>query len=318
MPTELEPSASRARRLPKFRRTDARPPLQLTPRDIAIIRAVAAHRFLRSNHITTLIDADHKTICHRLTLLFRAGYLDRPSAQLEYYRAGGGSSKMVYALANLGAQVLIEADGLEAARVDWARKNHEAKRRFLLHTLACADLRVAITAAVRTRPGITLQDTRDLIAGMPATTQAAANPLAWRVTVAHNGNQHDIGVVPDHAFALLYQDGTRRCYLAEVDLASMPVERASMRQTSILKKCLAYEKARAQKLHEKQSAWRNFRVLIVTNCDQRAHNIRAAIQRAPALKSSPLFLVTDQQSLAGQDILAFPWPTSDGTTQTLI
>src|SRR5712691_13124663 len=67
-------------------------PFQLTDRDVALIRLVAQHRFLRSTHLSDLCQAPHKKVCNRLTSLFHAGYLDRPREQFEHYREGGGSS----------------------------------------------------------------------------------------------------------------------------------------------------------------------------------------------------------------------------------
>lgn len=83
-------------------------PFQLTERDIAFVRLVAEHRFLRSTHLSDLCQAPHKKVCHRLTSLFHAGYLDRPRAQFEPFREGGGSAAMVYGLGNRGARLLIE------------------------------------------------------------------------------------------------------------------------------------------------------------------------------------------------------------------
>ena len=92
-------------------------PFQLTERDITMVRLVARHRFLRSTHISELCQAPHKKVCARLTSLFHDGYLDRPRAQFDHYREGGGSSPIVYALGNRGAQLLIERDGPEIADV---------------------------------------------------------------------------------------------------------------------------------------------------------------------------------------------------------
>src|ERR1700731_4423381 len=114
MPTATATSSRR----PRFERPLERPTLQITPRDIEIFRAVTTHRFLRSAHFAQLIDGAAKKIIERVGQLYYAGYLERPPAQLEYYRAGGGSSPIVYAIANRGAQVLIDHDGREAADVD--------------------------------------------------------------------------------------------------------------------------------------------------------------------------------------------------------
>lgn len=315
MPTATAPHARR----PRFERPLARPTLQLTPRDIAILRAVATHRFLRSGHFPQLIAGAAKKIIERLGELYYAGYLERPPAQLEYYRPGGGSSRLVYALANRGAKVLIDHQGREDAGVDWSRKNTQATRRFILHTLAVADVAVALACATRKDPRFTLQDQNHLVALMPPATRAMQKPLKWRVKVKHKEQPpSEVGVVPDFAFAVAYPDTTRRCFLVECDRGTMPVERATLKQTSIIKKLLAYETGRKQGLHEKQFSWKNFRVLIITNTPERAVNIRAAILRNSLLKASPLFLITHQAALTGADILRHAWRDANDNEHDLV
>jgi hypothetical protein len=120
-------------------------------------------------------------------------------------------------------------------------------------------------------------------------------------------------VTSSHAF------GDLGAGLIESDEGSMPVERHNLKQTSILKKCLAYETARKQGLHQRQFDWKHFRVPIVTNTTARAANIRAMIMRTPVLKSSPLFLITDKPSLeSAPDILEHHWLDAAGNRHTLI
>ncbi len=145
MPTVTAPIET-TRRKRRFVR-DEPERFQLTERDIALVRHVADHRFLRSTHLSKLCQASHAKVCRRLTHLFHAGYLDRPRAQFDHYREGGGSAPMVYALGNRGAQLLIER-GVDVADVDWARKNNLAGRQFILHALAVADVRVALHRAI--------------------------------------------------------------------------------------------------------------------------------------------------------------------------
>src|ERR1041385_7407889 len=96
-------------RLPRFRRQpDAVPAgFTLMPRDEEIILTVARHKFIRSYSIIDLLLAKHPgtsedKILRRLRLLFDAGYLLRPLAQVETYKAGAGSRPHVYTLGNRG------------------------------------------------------------------------------------------------------------------------------------------------------------------------------------------------------------------------
>jgi hypothetical protein len=306
------------RKRPRFTRAETPPAFQITDRDVEIVRQVAQHRFLRSTHISQLLAASHKKILERLSPLYHAGYVDRPRAQLEYHVRGGGSAPLVYALGNRGARLLAERDGYDNADVDWAHKNRETGREFISHTLAVADVRVALSLSCRVRGGISLQSTQQLLASLPVETRTAPNPWAWRVRVQHNGALTDIGLLPDHVFALVLPDGRRRAFVVECDRGTMPVERSTLDQTSMLRKFLAYEGSRKQGLHTTRFGWKAFRTLIVTADAERAYNMRTLIERSPALKGSPLFLFADRSTLSTSDILSHPWLDSAGRTQTLI
>lgn len=306
------------RRRPRFARADTAPAFQITDRDTEIVRQVARHRFLRSTHVSQLVDAPHKKILERLSPLYHAGYLDRPRAQLEYHVRGGGSAPLVYALGNRGAQLLFARDGHDKTNIDWTHKNRETGREFILHTLAIADVSVALSVACRGRDAIALQGADQLLQSAPPETRSALKPWAWRVQVQHTGEFANIGILPDHVFALILPDGRRRAFFVECDRGTMPVERSTLGQTSMLRKFLAYEGTRKQGLHAQRFGWKAFRTLIVTTNEERAANMRALIARTPALNGSPLFLFADHAMLMGSDILAHEWSDASGKPHTLL
>jgi hypothetical protein len=314
----LDATFAKPTRRPRFRRATEAPAFQLTERDLEIVRQVAAHRFLRSTHISRLLNASHKKILERLAPLYHAGYLDRPRAQLEYHVRGGGSAPLVYALGNRGARLLIERDGFENTDIDWAYKNQQAGRQFILHTLAIADVRVGLATACRARNGLGLRQPAQLLDTLPEQTRADRSPWAMRVRVQHDGAVHDIGLVPDYVFALILPDGRRRPFVVECDRGTMPVERSTLAQTSMLRKFLAYEGARQQGLHTTRYGWLNFRVLIVTSSPDRATTMQSVIRRASSLKTSPLFLFADHAALMQNDVLSHPWQDSSGKAHSLI
>jgi hypothetical protein len=299
-------AATKSTRRARFERGQSAS-FRLTERDIEIIREVAAHRFLRSTHISRLLEGSHKKILERLTSLYHAGYLDRPRSQLDYHVRAGGSAPFVYGLGNRGADLLAERDDGEAAAIDWTRKNDNAGRQFILHTLAIADFRVALRAACRAHAGIGLRQPIELLASLPEGTDKDRNPWSMRVRVQHNGAVHELGLIPDYVFALMLPDGRRRPFVVECDRGTMPVERSSLSQTSILRKFLTYEGARQQGLHTERFGWLNFRVLIITSNSDRLVAMRTLVESVPALKASPLFLFANQADLIAADVLAHPW-----------
>jgi hypothetical protein len=224
---------------------------------------------------------------------------------------------MVYALGTRGAQLLKVQDGFENAGLDWATKNRRTGREFILHTLAIADLRVALTIACRRHPGYSILEPEQLLLAAPAETQGARSPWSWRVQVQHQGVVHEIGVVPDFVFGLVLPDGRRRPFVVEVDRGTMPVERATLDRSSVLRKFLAYEGGRKQGLHTSRFGWKDFRVLVATSNERRAENMRQLVSRNTALSNSPLFLFARQETLLETDVLEQPWTAASGQHQRL-
>ncbi len=243
MTIDLANPPAMPRRKRRFVR-EAPDPFQLTERDMTLIRLVAQHRFLRSTHLSDLCQAPHKKVCNRLTSLFHAGYLDRPRAQFEAFRDGGGSAAIVYALASRGARLLTE-HGLDAAEVDWTRKNDLAGRQFIQHTLAISDVRVSLQRAIGERPGFQILEPSQLLAMAPKDTRRRKQPWMMRAKVHCNDGVYDLGVAPDYVFAVATPDRRFRTFLVECDRGTMPVERGNLIQTSLKRKFLTYASAKA-------------------------------------------------------------------------
>src|ERR1700722_4466922 len=94
--------AEKPARLPRFRRAPEPPPFRLTDDDVGMVRQVAQHRLIRSTHIASLVGRSLDRTNDRLHLLFHAGYVDRPRAQLDRFPTDA-TAPMVYALVDRGA-----------------------------------------------------------------------------------------------------------------------------------------------------------------------------------------------------------------------
>ena len=196
-------------RLPRFERSQNISPFRLTDRDLEIIRHVFEHRFLRSTHLVSLLPGSRQQVLRRLQCLFHHGYLDRPRAQIDYYRKG--SKTMVYGLGNKGMQLLEREDGISPCKLDWTARNRSITRFFMEHTLAVADVMVALELSCRRR-GVQLIH-----------APVVAGGFKWSVRVHYRGVATAIGVVPDRVFALKTPTATRWFFL-EADRATMPVD----------------------------------------------------------------------------------------------
>jgi hypothetical protein len=285
----------------------------LTDDDVVIVRQLARHRFLRSTHIAALVGRSLDRTNDRLSRLFHAGYLDRPRAQLDYYPTAG-SSPLVYALADRGARLLIERDGVDFANVEWSRKNRDAGRPFIEHQIEIMDFYVALQRAARDRTDLRLIHPDEMVASFPDQSFSERNPFALRVKLAHRGMMHDIAVVPDLVFGLSFRDGSRRCFMVEIDRGTMPVTRADFRQTSFVRKMRGYLTAHAAKQHERHFGWKSFRVLTVTTDRHRAQSMKEALRQLHVRRSPgpALFFFATRGELSGSDPLAHAWTVGNG------
>lgn len=281
---------------PRRKRSGNPPPFQLTPRDIEIIAHVARYRFLNSDHIRRLAGGSSKNLTSRLKALFEHGYLDRPECQYDTYRPGGGSSYIAYALADRGARFLSETEG-DKVRPAWTHKNKSVGRPFFEHALAIADFAVGLRQSVAGLDNVDLIDGDDLIGRLPEATRALKKPYRLNAPVIHGGTRIPIGVEPDYAFSLHLPKAKRKAFfLVEIDRGTMPIERYDLKQTSILRKLLAYQTLWKSKAHSTRFGWQNFRVLFVTTSTERVENMIASSNAHALTKGSPLFLFVDKST----------------------
>src|SRR6266850_926448 len=221
-------------RLPRFNRTPEITPIMLTTRDLALIQHIFHHRFLRSTHLLSLTSGSRQQVLRRLQLLYHHGFLDRPRAQIDYYRAG--SRPIVYALGNKGMQLLEHESGIPHRNLDWTVRNRNLTRYFMEHALAVADVMVKLELGCR-------------LSNVEWIRVDAKKSVKWNVSIHHQGIPANVGVVPDAVFGIESQRSTRWFFL-EADRATMPVERRSLKQTSFFRKLLAYHETWKQKILE--------------------------------------------------------------------
>jgi hypothetical protein len=306
-------------RRPRFRRASEPPAFRLTDDDVVIVRQLARHRFLRSTHIAALVGRSLDRTNDRLSRLFHAGYIDRPRAQLDYYPTAG-SAPMAYALADRGARLLIERDGIDFANVEWSRKNRRAGRPFIEHQLEIVDFYIALQRATARHADLRLIHPDEIVASFPGQSFSDRNPFALRVRLSQRGTMHEIGVAPDLVFGLRFADGSRRCFMVEIDRGTMPIARSDISQTSLERKMRAYLTAHAAKQHERQFGWKTFRVLIVATDEYRVHssieelrNLRVAGSPGPSL-----FFFATRPELCGTNPLSHTWQDGNGRDARLI
>jgi hypothetical protein len=286
---------------------------------VDIVRQLGRHRFLRSTHVAALVGRSLDRANDRLAKLFHAGYVDRPRAQLDYY-PNRGSGPMVYALADRGARLLIERSGLSFSNLEWSRKNRQAGRPFIEHQLEIMDFYVGLQLAARDRTDVGIIHPDELVAMFPDQNFSASNPFALQTRVNHHGTMINVGLVPDLVFGLRFNDGSRRCFMVEIDRGTMPVSRSNVFQTSFERKMRSYLSAHAARLHERHFGWKTFRVLTVTTDENRVHSMRDALNnvRVPNSPGALLFFFSIRDALHRSDPLLHTWLDGLGRSVSLI
>jgi Replication-relaxation len=304
-------------RLPRFKRAPARGMI-LTPRDLDILRAVHRYRLLRSTHLTALADGSRQTTLRRLQLLFHHGYLDRPAAQLDWYVRG--SEPLAYALGNRGAQALAAEGELKSGALRWD-KNRNVSRQFLRHTLAVAEVMVAVEVACRDTEGVALIQPEEILAAVPEATRRLRLPFRWQVEVTEGEKLQHLGVEPDRVFGLRFggrpPSRDRAYFFLEADRGTMPVTREGLAQTSFRRKLIGYRETWRQGLHRTHLGIPNFRVLTVTTSRERVGHLVEAC-RSLASGGAGLFLFTDQERFSGGDLLVHEWVNGRGESARLL
>lgn len=301
-------------RRPRFQRASSKATVQLTPRDIEILRHIARHRFLRSSHITSLVEGSRQQLLRRLGLLYHHGYVERPRCQIDYYHAGG-SRHMAYGLAKRGVATLRRFDGASSHRTLCGFSAGTVKRLFLDHALSVSDVMVAVELTCR-QHGVKLLTEAELVS--PDKNPPRRYLFRWHISLA---NGEKVGVIPDNAFALEWVDENnqtqRANYLLEVDRGNMPMTRQGFQQSSIQRKLLAYEATWTHDLHRTRFGFNRFRVLFVTTTPERAENLAEAARQLE--RGHGLFLFTDLQVLLEADyLLTHPWRTTQNAVHTTL
>ncbi|MEJ8563282.1 replication-relaxation family protein [Yoonia sp. GPGPB17] len=285
----------------RFRRSKAAT-IQLTERDITILRALEQHRFLTTDHLLALTGGTSRQgLTRRLRELYDAKYIDRPRAQMMAL-AYADKRPMIYALGNEGAELLSNRFQMALPDVYWTEKNRRVKEKFVEHTLGISDFMVSLETACRDAGNIRIITKDDMLTASPEATRRKRHPVRWQTRIHWNNQWHDVAIVPDIIFGLHYTDrpeGKNKAYfMVEIDRGTMPITRRDIRQTSFARKLHSYADTFERKLHVEHFGIKNFRVLTVTTSKERVETMIGAykseiVTRAP----QGLFLFRTKDSI---------------------
>lgn len=298
-----------------MRRVSVGKRIELTNRDIELFKLLARYRYLRSNFLFAFIGGHSETrFKERLGHLYHDGrYLNRPIQQWEF--ANSRYMPVVYELDDAGERVLLNL-GLSNEDRPLVKNGRAGAYRQFGHQLMICECIGSIELGVRTYPNLRFISREAILAKAPASTRALPNPFDIPVpvsqTLPHSGQipEAETRIVPDELFGLEYTNGetkTYRFFALEVDRGTMPVARSDSRQTSYLRKILAYREIAARDIYRSHLGLPNLVVLTVTIDEERMKALMSAVQSAAREGKSKLFLFRIGYPAAFQGILAEPW-----------
>jgi hypothetical protein len=226
---------------------------------------------------------------------------------------------MVYALADRGVRLLANSE-CGSANQRSSRNNERAGRPFIEHQLEIIDFYVALELSMRHRRDIRLLHSDELISAFPERTLVEAHPFKLKATIAHEGDVQEIGIAPDFVFGIEFRDGSRRCFMVEIDRGTMPITRTDCFQSSFKRKMCGYLTAYAARQHEHQFGWRAFRVLTVTTDEYRLGSMVRALSSlsVPQSPGPALFWFALSGEVNCNDPLSHAWRDGAGRSQVFL
>lgn len=297
--------------------------IELTERDLELFKLLNRYHYLRSNFLYAFLGGSSATrFKERLGHLYHDGrYINRPEQQWQY--ANCRYMPVIYELDTKGEQVLREL-GLMQEDSPLLKKGRMGAHRQFAHQLMICDCMSSIELGVRQDPDLRFISWQEIIAKAPEETRNGDNPFELPVTISHTfsrtgkAQRADIKVVPDGLFGLEYgHEGkkTYRFFVLEADRSTIPIARSNLRQTSYLRKILAYREIATQTIHKSRLGVPNLVVLSVTTNEHHAINIMTLVEELAHEGKSKLFLFKTISSLGDfgkapeptPQILTSPW-----------
>ena len=279
-----------------------RPRYQLTDRDVAVVDAVARHRFLSTDQIAALLFPTQGGIvssqCRlRLRLLVSAGFLTRFEQPVV---RGKGTKPALFGLAAAGPDLLVSELAYAPEDIDWHPSHSDVSWFFLDHQIMINDIFVALNQACA-RVGWTLAEWVD----DRILKKLHAEPVLITDAI---GKERWVSVVPDAYCAIACPDpttGDHRLlrFFVEADRATMTVISSTQQRRTWQKRIRAYQAYFDSPQIIKTYGTRRFRVLTVTTSPTRLQSLKAATEAASGMNK---FWFTTEDALSAEMALEAP------------
>ena len=216
--------------------------IEIQPRDCDIVRVVYDHRFMRTDHLTSLIPGDRTSIEKRLRKLWEHRYIERHFLPIIYGKESA-TRKAIYSLDYQGAHLLRENEDIDIRHLKRVIRDNRPGHTYVEHQLMCSNFRTTLTLALeKSNQGKLLFWRQD-------------KGIRDNVEIGDKANNNFLPIAPD-AFFCLQKEGKMMYWFLEAD-------RYTMDHRRFLDKMKAYYLWWAKKGHSKKFDINNFRVLTI-------------------------------------------------------
>ena len=244
---------------------------RLSGRDLAVLEAIAHHRYLTTRQVQTFTFHQHSThesaarVCRRVLLRLEGwGLVQRPVRRVGGLQAGSASS--IWMLTTTGRRLLNLRTGLGAVG-----RIREPGEGFMRHYLAIADTHLALIGAQRTKR-------LELLT-------VHVEPVAWR---SYTGPSGGPAVLKPDLYAITGSGEFEDHWFIEVDRATESIP-------TLIKQCRQYEAYRHSGIEQAETGLFPL-VLWVVPDQPRAAKLRQALALARDLDIA-LFRITTPDQL---------------------
>ena len=272
-------------RLPKKERAKEPPRFMLTARDTGFVQAILEYRFLHISQMVWLFpDASRRGMENRLRYLYHNKYLERI-----VYPESVNANRLVYAMAEKGANLLAETDKVARNEIAWHRHLNKVSLSHIEHMLAINDVLISFSTALAGSQGKV--DTFKVLKGDPASHKLA-------VTLKdENGRRYEAAIVPDAVIGIKFRKGEFGLFFVEVDRATMSTERWQAKMQ------VYYDYSRSPELPRRfKTGW--FLVLTVTTSPKR---IMSLAERTVAMGGKRAFCYTTADNITPDTVTGRIW-----------
>lgn len=262
---------------------EERPTMALTKRDLELLTTVSRFRVMTTTQLEALFFTSRSTAQYRLQRLFQHEFLERQF--LSVLGAAPTSSRTLYTLGERGAAAVAQSTDTDPRDI-YRPKGGVYAWKFIEHTLAINDFRVAVTVAAR-NSGFTIAEWLD-----EATFRASPDYVELR---GENGRMSRKPVYPDAYFYLVTPRGKSRFFL-ELDRGVEP-------HAKIKPQFAVYEAYTTSGQYEQRFQAKSLRILVVTTTPKRLTSLKKV---AAEVEGDRKYWFTTMEQATAQAVLTAP------------